>query len=120
MHVEAFAEWLNFRLEQQEKYIRPWLHWLGRTPEDAANLLKRAQKAWDGEGENPPHCADCRERHQPTTRQCLDCGLGCPGEQMRLMNPEIVGNAHGPGIDGTDPVRFPRGKASVDNGSGTW
>jgi phytoene dehydrogenase-like protein len=44
MHVEVFAEWLNFRLEQQEKDIRLWLHWLGRTPEDTADLLKRVQK----------------------------------------------------------------------------
>ena len=44
MHVEVFAEWMNFRLEQQEKDIRLWLHWLGRTPEDGADLLKRVQK----------------------------------------------------------------------------
>jgi hypothetical protein len=46
--------------------------------------------------------------------------LGYLGEQRRLMNPEIAGNAHGPGIDGTGLVRSPKGKASVDNGSGTW
>jgi len=44
MHVEVFAEWLNFRLEQQEKDIRLWLHWLGRTPEDGADLLKDVEK----------------------------------------------------------------------------
>ena len=44
MHVEVFAEWLNFRLEQQEKDIRLLLHWLGRTPEDAPDLLKRVEK----------------------------------------------------------------------------
>jgi hypothetical protein len=44
MHIEVFAEWLNFRLEQQEEDIRLWLHWLGRTPEDGADLLNRVQK----------------------------------------------------------------------------
>ena len=44
MHVDAFAEWLNFGLEQQEEDIRLWLHWLGRTPEDGADLLKRVEK----------------------------------------------------------------------------
>jgi hypothetical protein len=44
MHVEVFAEWLNFRLEQQENDIRLWLDWLGRTPEDGADLLKRVEK----------------------------------------------------------------------------
>ena len=44
MHVELFAEWLNFRLEQQEKDIRLWLRWLGHTPEEGAGLLKRVEK----------------------------------------------------------------------------
>jgi hypothetical protein len=44
MHGELFAEWLNFRLEQQEKDIRLWLRWLGHTPEEGAGLLKRVEK----------------------------------------------------------------------------
>ena len=44
MHGELFAEWLNFGLEQQEKDIRLWLRWLGRTPEDGADLLNRVEK----------------------------------------------------------------------------
>jgi hypothetical protein len=43
IHVEVFAEWLNFGLEQQVKDIRLWLHWLGRT-RDGADLLKRVAK----------------------------------------------------------------------------
>ena len=44
MHGELFAEWLKFSLEQQEKDIRLWLRWLGRTPEKGADLLERAEK----------------------------------------------------------------------------
>ena len=44
MHGELFAEWLNFTLEKQEKDIRLWLRWLGRTPQEERDLLKHVEK----------------------------------------------------------------------------
>jgi hypothetical protein len=44
MHGELFAEWLKSTLEQQDKDIRLWLRWLGRTREEGTDLLKRTEE----------------------------------------------------------------------------
>ena len=76
MHGKLFAEWLNFGLEQQERDIRLGLRWLGRTPEDGADLLRCVEKRASSlipqqYRRNSPRLLDYR-RHGPKSRNVTD------------------------------------------------